>query len=207
MFGASAEFLTDYYEYEHAHTKLQVEFPKLRVIPKAKVWWMPYLALLLKLLSFGRMISFMSQYTTTLGHTIYTPSNWEDQPFFSRAAILRHEGVHFRQREKMGFVTYALAYLFLPLPAVFAVGRRDMEMEAYEETLRAFAEYYGVQALRENHIRIRVTDEFLGPNYLWMWPFRKDIDRWYDEVVSRLEKSPTRNVHAEDRQHLSGKAM
>jgi hypothetical protein len=199
MSERSDRFLDAFYEYEGVYTGMKVEFPGFEIIPKSKVWWMHALALFLKLLSFGHIISFMSTYTSCIGRKVYVGSNWADKPFLEKAATLRHEAVHMRQREKMGFITYALIYLFLPVPVVFALGRRDLEMEAYEETLRAFAQYYGIESLREGHIRIRITDEFMGPNYFWMWPFRKDIDRWYDGVVARLEAAPPRVVHVKNR--------
>ena len=37
------------------------------------------------------------------------------------------------------------------------------------------------EALRE-HIKRR----FVGPEYGWMWPFPKAIDRWFDEAMADL---------------------
>jgi len=177
----------------------QQEFPDFTLIPKASVWWMKVISVLLKIITFGQMISFMSRYVTTIGNTIYTSELWDDNPPFMKAALIRHERVHMRQRKSMGSIRYALTYLFWPLPVVFAAGRKRIEMGGYAESMVAYTEYYGIEFVKLTRIRERIIGEFTGSTYFWTWPFRKSIERWYDGVVSHLEQNPVRNVHAETR--------
>lgn len=163
------------------------EFPDFKMIPKDKSWLMKVVGVFLKIITFGCMISFMSRFATTIGNTVYTGRNWVDMPPIQKATILRHEQVHMRQRKRMGTVRYALYYLFWPLPIIFAAGRRNLEMEAYTESLLAYEEYYGVEALKQPEFRNKVIGNFTSPSYFWMWPFRSRIERWYDGVVHRLE--------------------
>jgi hypothetical protein len=31
-----------------------------------------------------------------------------------------------------------------------------------------------------------VIEQFTGPSYGWMWPFRRSVERWYDDVLATL---------------------
>jgi hypothetical protein len=83
----------------------------------------------------------------------------------------------------------AFVYLLFPLPVAFAWGRARLEMEAYEETLKAAWERGGrpaAEALREE-----IVARFTGPDYLWMWPFRRGplgLDRWFDRTLAKLSR-------------------
>lgn len=160
---------------------------------------MRWIDVFLKGITFGKMKGFLDSYTTTIGNTVYVGSSWPVMGPYQRSATLRHEAVHMRQRRKYGFILFALTYLFLPLPAVLALGRMRLERAGYEETLRAYADYYGVRVLRENHIRVRIVEQFTGSSYFWMWPFQKSVNRWYDDFVSKLEKDWTRKADGETR--------
>jgi len=35
-------------------------------------------------------------------------------------------------------------------------------------------------------MRDRIISRFTGPSYLWMWPFRETLERWYDEAVEDI---------------------
>jgi len=78
----------------------------------------------------------------------------------------------------------AFVYLVPIFPLGLAYGRARIEWEAYEETIAATAELLGVdraRALKPNLVR-----RFTGPDYGWMWPFPKTIERWFDACISRL---------------------
>lgn len=185
--------------YQSVTLKVKEEFPDFQVVYKENVWWMKFIGLFLKLITFGHMISFMSSYHTTIGYTVYVGSEWAGQSPFSRATTLRHEAVHMRQLRRYGFIRYAAMYLFWVFPFGLAIGRRNLEREAYEETLRAYAEYYGLPVLHENYLRVRIVSQFIGSSYFWMWPFRKSMNRWYDGFVSELEKTYMKDEDGEAR--------
>lgn len=163
------------------------EFPSFRAVRKEDSKLMKLIDVLLRVLTFGQMKTFMSGYTTTIGTTVYTPSDWAGRDPLLRAITLRHERVHMRQRERFGAIGYALLYLLFPLPIGFAWGRTYLEGEAYEETLRAYVDYYG--PVIPSAERERIIGEFTGPAYFWMWPFRRATERWYDAALSRIVKT------------------
>jgi hypothetical protein len=140
----------------------------------------------LALLSGGRNARYLSHVVTTIGRTVFVPSEFGDWPRAQRAAILRHELVHVAQFRRYGVLPMAVAYLLLPLPIGLAWCRMRLEREAYEESIRiAFAD--GGRAATDE-MRADIVARFTGPDYLWMWPFRRALERWYDAFVATLER-------------------
>ena len=176
------------------------EFPSFKITRKADSKLMKVLDVFLRVVTFNQMKSFMDRYTTTIGYTIYVSSSWINKTPYSKASILRHERVHMRQRRRMGLVKYSLYYLLAWFPIGLAAGRRNLEMEAYAESLQSYADYYGLPNLKDGTTRENVIGEFTGPSYFWMWPFRKTIERWYDATVQRIiERVAVRIVSGEER--------
>ena len=64
------------------------------------------------------------------------------------------------------------------------------EREAYEETLRAIAEEPGgIAYLRsDKKLRESIISNFTTAKYIWMWPFRRSIEKWYDDTLTLLSK-------------------
>ena len=174
-------------EYEDLLKSIALEFPDFKLVKKTDSKLMILIDVLLKVLTFGKMKKFMNQFITTLGNTVYVPDDWDDSSSSSKAITLRHERVHMRQSKKMGRFAFSIAYLFLPVPVLFAAYRRKFEMEAYEESLRAYNEYYGKKfftpALKEH-----VVKHFTSAEYFWMWPWKESIEQWYDNVVEEITK-------------------
>lgn len=181
-------------EFIRVYNALRAEFPDFELVRKADSRLMHVIDFLLRLATLGRMKKFMTDYTTTIGHVVYIPSSWDSKLTLMKASVLRHERVHMRQRKRLGAWKYELTYLFWPLPMVFAAGRRGLEMEAYEETLRAYTDYFGPPLGWTDDVREGTIRQFMGPNYLWMWPFRKDVERWYDAAVDKLNRE---NIHGQ----------
>lgn len=161
------------------------EFPKFRMKPKADSFLMKAINVFLRTITFGGMKEFMTRYITTIGHTVYVPSDWNDKFPLSRATILRHERVHMRQSRRLTAPLYVFLYLFFILPGGLALGRRNLEMEAYAESMKASAEYYGMDTFDDEH-REWMVRQFTGPAYFFMWPFRKSVEKWYDGVILSL---------------------
>jgi hypothetical protein len=119
--------------------------------------------------------SFMSTYTTTIGHTIYMPK--KDIGTDRGARILLHEGVHVGDYERWGLL-FSLSYLLL-LPAGLTM-RAHWEWRAVRTTLLV----QQTPILKEQEDAI--VRMFAGPSYLYMWPFPSMIRKWIDRV--RREK-------------------
>lgn len=162
----------------------------VRVILKVDSSFMKFLAGILWIISFGTQKRFMSDYTTTIGKTIYLPTNWLRYSQNTRSAIIRHELVHVSQMKRYTLFGFALLYLFIPLPFLLAYFRMRFEKEAYVETLKSYYTNYGEEFIRRAEIKNHVVSQFVTGAYLWMWPFRKSIETWYDSVVDSIVLNP-----------------
>ena len=165
---------------------LEREFPGLRLIPKRTSRGQRAIHVGLMIITFGGMRGYLAHYQTTIGRTIYLTDDWDERDPRDRYCTLRHEAVHLRQFRRYTLPGMAFLYLLLPLPLGLAWFRARFEREAYEESIRAAAEVWGPAAPAEAGYRARVIDQFLGPAYGWMWPFRQALERWYDRVLSSL---------------------
>src|SRR5690606_10562528 len=115
------------------------------------------------------------------------PKTWFTASDVDRAILLRHERVHLRQRRRYGFALMAFLYLIPFIPLGLAYGRARLEWEAYCETLRATAELKGLAAARSPMLRQQIVARFVGPDYGWMWPFPKMVQRWYRAALQAIE--------------------
>lgn len=174
--------------YEDLKSEIQKEFRDFKVVSKEDSRLMRCIATFLWLITFGLSREFMSGYVTTIGFKVYVPASWRSLSDVNRCITLRHERVHMRQRRKYGMLLYSFMYLVFPLPGGLAWFRTKFEMEAYEETIRATIELYpnGAQVVLKQCARENMIQNFIGPMYFWMWPFRNRIERWYDEAVARI---------------------
>ena len=83
----------------------------------------------------------------------------------------------------------AFLYLVPFFPLGLAYGRARLEWEAYAETLRATAEYRGLEAALDEALRRKIVGRFTGGAYGWMWPFSRQVQHWFDQVVAELQPS------------------
>lgn len=167
--------------------EIEAEFPKFQIVKKSGDRLSHAIDRALRVLSLGRQSRYLTEYRTVLGDTLFVPDSWDTISPIDRIICLRHERVHLRQRRRHGLAGMALLYLFVPLPVGLAWCRARMEWEAYEETMRATAELRGVKTLRDPTFREHLIELFVGPDYLWMWPFRKQVTRWFDDALAALE--------------------
>ena len=161
----------------------------VRVVDKASSPLQRAIDRALTILSLGRMHGYMERFVTTIGRTIYVPSSWEAWPLESRVDVLRHELVHVDQFERYGLVPMAIAYVLLPFPVGLAWCRMRLEREAYAETLRAAYERGGRTAAEA--LCGDIKRRFVGPDYLWMWPFPRAIDRFLSRTLDALDRETT----------------
>ena len=173
--------------YAELEKSIRSAFPDFNVVPKSTSRLMRICNCLLKVLTFGRYKEFMDSMTTTVGFTIYTPTGWDEWPEMKKAMILRHEAVHMRQAKKYSRPLYYFLYLFFPVPCVWAYFRMKFEMEAYTESIKAYAEYRGTRALlADKEMESRYIEIFTSYKYLWMWPWKGRISEWFNDVKYTL---------------------
>lgn len=165
---------------------IRAEFPDFRIVLKNDSRLMKAIDIFLKVITFGSMRVFMSAFITTIGNTVYVPKAWDKRAWQMQAIILRHERVHMRQSRRLGAVLYSFLYLFFPLPTVFAYYRKKFEQEAYAEGLQAAAEFFGLDSIRSQAARKETILHFTGPEYFWTWPWKKGLEKWYDEQVAEI---------------------
>jgi hypothetical protein len=173
--------------YDALVAALRVEFPRFRIVRKDHSPLHRAIHGALVVLTLGRMRSYLDSYQTTIGQRVYVTADWDDRPADERYVTLRHEAIHLRQFRKLTLPGMALLYLLLPLPMGLAWFRAQLEKEAYAESVRAAAEVWGADHPRRAEFRRRVIDQFMGPSYGWMWPFRSSLERWYDQVLASVE--------------------
>jgi len=168
---------------------MREEFPHFRLIRKDESRFQRALHLALITITFGRMRAYLNGYHTTIGQRVYVTSDWEQRDPDQRYLTLCHERVHMRQFRRYTFLGMTLLYLLAPLPMGAAYFRARFERQAYEETIRATAKLYGHDHVAAPAFRARIIEQFTGPSYGWMWPFKKQLERWYDSVLDALHGS------------------
>jgi hypothetical protein len=172
--------------YDALVARLRAELPGFRIVPKNRSALHKVIHYALCILTFGRMTTYLDAFQTTIGRTVYVTTDWDDWDADQRYVTLRHEAVHLRQFRTFTVPVMALLYVLVPLPMGLAWFRAYFEKEAYAETIRAAAEVWGPAYPRRAQYRRYVIEQFTGASYGWMWPFRRAMERWYDEVLASL---------------------
>ncbi len=171
--------------------EMKSEFPSFRMCAKGHSRLMRSIDVFLRLVTLGQQTRFLTEYHTILGSTLFLAPGWDGMAAADKLVLLRHERVHLRQSKRLGAMGMAFVYLIPFFPLGLAYGRARLEWEAYRETLRATFELKGLDEVRSTTLRHRIISRFTGPDYGWMWPFRKAVEAWYDSFVAELCQSPT----------------
>jgi len=166
--------------------ELAAEFPRFRVVAKPNARTQRVIHHLLAIATLGVNRAYLDGYHTTIGRTIYVTGDWDSMSRDRRYLVLLHERIHLRQFRRYTMLGMILLYLLLPLPLGLAYFRARFEREAYAETIRGAAALYGAEHVRAPGFRANIFDQFLGPSYGWMWPFRGSLDRWYERILAQL---------------------
>ncbi len=178
--------MSDTEQYLALLEELEREFPRFRIVPKSRSTLSRVIDVLLRIVTFNQMKSYLTGYYTTLGSAVYVIDSWDAASERERILILRHERVHMRQFRRFSPLIFAIFYVFLPLPFGLAYFRARFEQEAYAETIRASAALHGRAYVENPAFRERIVSQFTGPGYGWMWPFRRSLNRWYDRVLEEI---------------------
>lgn len=172
--------------YDALVAALRAEFPRFRIVRKDRSVLHRAIHRALIVLTLGRMRSYLDSFQTTIGATVYVTPDWDDWDPERRYVTLRHEAIHLRQFRRFTLPGMTVLYLLVPLPMGLAWFRARFEKEAYAESIRAAAEVWGPAFPARAAYRDYVLTQFTGPAYGWMWPFRRGLERWYDQVLAGL---------------------
>ena len=146
---------------------------------------------------------FMTSFTTTSYPKIYVPSmtRW-DTNHTNTISVLAHEYVHLKDRKRLGWF-FNFLYLSPQILSVFALlaplnlwfllfllfllpvpspGRAWAEVRGYRMTIAA---YYWLVAGKYN--LDHVVGHFVGPNYYWMWPFKKYVRNLFEKEYENIQ--------------------
>jgi len=165
---------------------LRAEFPGFRIVRKDRSVMHKAIHHALCVLTLGQMTSYLHAFQTTIGRTVYVTPDWDHWDADRRYVTLRHEAVHLQQFRTYSLLGMAVLYVLLPLPMGLAWFRARFEKAAYAESIRAAAEVWGMAYPRTTEYRRHVIAQFTGAAYGWMWPFRGQLERWYDQVLASL---------------------
>ena len=172
--------------YQELLDEIRAEIPGFRVVRKDTSRFQRMIGRALRILTLGGQDVYLTCYQTTIGRTVYVTADWDRLPAEQRWITMRHERVHLRQFRRYGLVVMTVLYLLVPLPLGLAWFRARLEWEAYAESIRAAAEVHGRAHVERGPFRERIVAQFVGGAYGWMWPFRTQVQRWYDDVLRSL---------------------
>lgn len=144
-------------------SKLKVLYPKFGVAVKENSKLMKFLFLFIGI--FNK--SWMSNFTMTIGYTVYMPKALVGSDAGYR--VLRHEAMHIADYHKWK-ILFGLSYLLL-LPTVLTF-RAYWEFRGYRESMVVEAEDFGY--ISDSTIDV-ITEQFTSLNYVWMCPFKSYI--------------------------------
>lgn len=172
----ATETFTKWYAQEHKACGMRVTSKD-----KELTWLWLAIDKLLRFITFKKMDTFYTGFTTTLGRTVYFPAGWSIENAQVHSCItLRHEACHIKQNLKcglgsiqLGTVVMGLLYLLFPLPVYFAWFRYKFEREAYRVSYYTAMEL-GLKPNIEFYIGL-----LTGPEYFWTWYSRKQVRAWF----------------------------
>ncbi|HUH03399.1 MAG TPA: hypothetical protein VML75_15485 [Kofleriaceae bacterium] len=166
--------------------EIRAEFPTFRLVKKDDSWFQRLIHRGLLVITLGQMRTYLHSYQTTIRCSVYVTCDWDELPRDDCYVTLRHERIHLRQFRRFTTPFMALLYLLVPLPMGLSYFRAHFEKEAYAESIRAAAEVYGRAHVERATYRQHIIGQFMGPSYGWMWPFRRNLESWYDSVLASL---------------------
>jgi len=172
-------------EYESLLNEVKSEFSDFEILAKNRSVLMKFIDAALHIITFGQMKNFMTGFITTMGNKVYVPDSWEMSSITNKIEIIRHERVHMRQAKKYTRPLFSLLYLIVPFPIGVSYFRKKFEQEAYEESMRALHEYHG-EKIFTPRLKEVIIDHFMSAQYFWMWPWRGNLEKWYDLTVQKI---------------------
>lgn len=138
---------------------------------------------------------FMTNYTTTIGNTVYFPSKeWLESRKTSAAAVLAHELVHIQDSKEAGLIVFSYTYLvpqifaLLSLFAIFSSWWWLLCLVFLAPIPAPFRTYWELRGYAmSDAVRYKSTEkftdidwmagQFTSGSYFFMWPFKADIKK------------------------------
>ncbi len=161
--------------------EIRGEFPSFKILYKRASLLQRAIHVVLAIITLGGQRVYLTRYHTVLFGTLWVPDVGHDvgrrsvHPAPSRARPPPPAQAH-------GDLVMTFVYLVPFFPLFFAWGRARIRMGGLRETIRATAEVLGVDAAA--NLRPHIVKRFTGPEYGWMWPFPKAVNRWFDEALA-----------------------
>jgi hypothetical protein len=198
-------------------TEIQKYYPDMRVAYKDESILMKIIG---KILFFNN--SFMKDYTTTIGSTVYFPNKqFVEKNTINASIIALHEMMHVSQSKKISPTLFSFLYLFpqilfliflplllvswkiflpllflsaLPIPAYF---RSLFEQEAYSVSLYVsykMNKLYGLNIDLASSGNFYIS-QFKGPYYYFMNPFNT-INNYFKNILIKInnDQKPFDNI-------------
>ena len=75
-----------------------------------------------------------------------------------------------------------------PLPLVEALPTGVSAIVAFERLAALPHVIFFDSAARDPRLHAQIIERFTGPDYGWMWPFRRSVQRWINEALSAIER-------------------
>lgn len=191
------ERLTDY---------IKTQIPGFEILSKKESLLIKVIS---KLLFFNK--KFLTSYVTTLYPKVYVPSlPWRQEQNAAAMATLAHEYVHLKDRKRMGLF-FNFLYLFpqnlslfsllgvfnpwwylcllflLPIPSPT---RTWLEFRGYRMTLAIWSHFFEKDLNIDRFIETVVENQFAGPSYYWMFPFKKYLIKVFRKNYANLDNIP-----------------
>ena len=162
------------------------EFPKFGLVKKSDSRLMKAIDIFLRIVTFNQQKVFLTKYTTTLNTTVYLGNDWDKMSSVNKAILLRHERVHMCQARRYSIIMFAIMYILIPLPFLFAYCRMMFEKEAYKETMIASYQYHGKGFVTSNNFKQFIVNQFTTAAYGWMWILKPQVEKWFDKMLAEM---------------------
>lgn len=177
---------------------IKAEFPKFELVDKRESTLMKVIS---KILFFNP--NFMTKFITVIGSKVYVPAKpWKKANPYGAIEILCHEWVHMKDAKSMKF-RFKFLYLFPQILAVLAVlgfwnpwfflallcaapipapWRTKLELRGYTMSMSV---RWWLKRQEPNYDWY--VEQFVGPNYYYMWPFKKHIRARLEKEYQRVK--------------------
>jgi hypothetical protein len=143
---------------------------------------------------------FMTSYTTTIGRTVYFPSEqWMTSNRNRAARVLAHELTHIRDSKESGNLVFSYGYVFPQILSTISISflltnnwlsllfllfllpvpsptRSFWELRGYAISDMVAFEQTGIFSPIEN-----VIQQFVSSSYYFMWPFKSSLTKEIEE--------------------------
>ena len=188
-------------------------FPDFELIDKQESTLMKCLS---RLLFFNK--KFMTNFITVIGSKVYVPGlPWKEDKPYTACEVLSHEFVHMKDNQKLGplfkflylcpqiltllsvfafwnpWFLLCLAFL-LPLPAPF---RAYFEFKAYVVSMAVRWWLLSTKADPDYFV-----NQFTSANYYWMFPFKKILNKKFQEEFLRIKSDDLKPYEEEIKKAL-----